>query len=168
MPRRTRCMVDGQQPLEPLMRLSRFLPAFIALSLPLAACEINDFTGVVDPDAPSDLSYQLIPSGDPQLPLGVLLTWTPPQSRRATTFDVYGRSSSNEGWIRRATTTSYTFHDAGRPQLQYYVAAFDGAGNELGRTDVVVIDERNRLPAPLNLTSISLNRAVQLSWSRNA
>jgi hypothetical protein len=150
------------------MRLSRFIPILLALTLPLGACEINDFTGVVDPDAPTDLSYQLIPSGDPELPLGVILTWTPPQSGRATTFDVYGRSSSSEGWIRRATTTSYTFHDAGLPQLQYYVSAFDGAGNELGRTDVIVIDERNRLPAPLNLTSISLDRAVQLSWSSNA
>jgi hypothetical protein len=150
------------------MRLTRSLPFLLVLTLPLGACEINDFTGVVDPDAPSDLSYQLIPSGDPELPLGVLLTWAPPQSGRATTFDVYGRSTSNEGWIRRATTTSYTFHDAGLTQLQYYVSAFDGAGNELGRTEVVVIDERNRLPAPLGLTSISLDRAVQLSWSRNA
>jgi hypothetical protein len=150
------------------MRLSRSRTLLVALTISLGACEINDFTGVTDPDDPSDLSYQLIPSGNPNAPLGVLLTWTPPQSGRAATFDVYGRSSNNEGWVRRATTTSFTFHDAGVPQLQYYVSAFDANGNELGRTDVVVIDERNRLPAPLGLTSISLNRAVQLSWSRNA
>lgn len=146
-----------------LARLLSLLPAVTAL----AACDAT-LTNPVDPGAPSALAYQLEPSGDPAVPLGVLLTWTPPSDGRALTYDVYGRGSTSDQWVRRATTTSPSFHDAGLPQLQYYVVALDDAGNELGRTAAVTIDERNRLPAPQGLGSITLNSAVQLFWSGNA
>jgi hypothetical protein len=97
----------------------------------------------------------------------VLLTWDVPRSGRAQTFDVYGRTGNGQ-WGLRATTTSPTFHDAGIPQDQYYVAAIDDQGEEIGRSLTVRIDDRNRLPAPRSLSSISLNRAVQLTWSSNA
>src|SRR2546428_12419901 len=94
--------------------------ALFLLMLAATACD----PGVVaptDPDAPTDLSYQLIPSGDPGAPLGILLHWTPPRSGRALTYDVYSRSSAREAFALRATTTSPSFHDAGLPQLDYYV-----------------------------------------------
>src|SRR3954465_15328645 len=84
----------------------------------MAACEINATTPAVDPAAPTHLAYELTPSGDPNVPLGILLTWDPPSNGRAAAFDVYGRSNST-GWIRRATTTSPSFHDVGAPQAQY-------------------------------------------------
>jgi hypothetical protein len=149
------------------MRLTRLLLLSLSFTLPLAACEISNVTDI-DPDAPSNLTYELIPSGDPNAPLGILLSWEPPISGRAVTFDVFGRSTAQGGWDRRATTTSPSFHDSGTPQLQYYVLARDGQGNDLGETDVVTVDQRNRLPAPAGLTSISLNRAIQLTWSSNA
>src|SRR5690242_20781362 len=100
-----------------VMQLLRLLS--LAVVLPLAACEIVDATGVGTPDQPTDLAYLLEPSGDPSLPLGVILTWTPPRNGYALTYDVFGRASSGGEWIRRATTTSPSFHDAGLPQLQY-------------------------------------------------
>lgn len=133
----------------------------------LAACEIAGTTTPIDPTAPTNLSFQLAPSGNPAVPLGILLTWVPPSNGRAATFDVYGYSSST-GWLLRATTTSSSFHDAGMPQAQYYVAAMDDQGIEMGRSAVVTVDLFNRLPAPLALTSITLNRAIQLSWADNA
>lgn len=132
----------------------------------LTACEING-TAPVDPSAPGNLSFQLTPSGDPSVPLGILLSWDPPTNGLAMSFDVYGRSNST-GWIRRATTTSTTFHDAGVPQSQYYVAALDEAGVETGRSDIITVDLSDRLPAPLGLTSTSLNGAIHLRWSDNA
>ena len=148
------------------MQLLRLLALVIVV--PLAACEIVDATGVGSPDQPTDLSYQLEPSGDPNVPLGVILTWTPPRNGDAVTYDIFGRSSTGADWQRRATTTSPSFHDAGVPQLQYYVLAVDGNSNPMGQSVIITIDERNRLPAPQSLTSITLDSAIQLSWARNA
>jgi hypothetical protein len=134
----------------------------------VSACESGLFEPDIDPDAPTDLSYQLIPSGDPGMPLGILLQWTPPRSGRAVSYDVYARSDARDDFLLRATTTSPSFHDAGLPQLDYYVLALDQDGQEMGQTDVVTVDERNRLPAPNGLVSVTLNGGVQLSWDPNA
>lgn len=148
------------------MKLSRL---FLIAVAPLAACD-DLLTGLAaDPDAPANVTYQLIPSGDPNAPLGVLLSWDVPRSGRANSFNVYGRTSRGGGWDLRATTTSTTFHDAGTPELQYYVSTRDAQGQEIAESDVVTIDiVGSRLPAPLGLTSISLNGAIQLTWQSNA
>ena len=134
----------------------------------LAACDIEGGTGPRrDPDEPTNLTFQLLPSGDPNVPLGVILSWDPPTSGDAVVFDVYGRSSGT-GWIRRATTTSPTFHDVGIPQSQYYVVAFDETGEEMGRSATILVDLSIRLPAPLGLTSTTLDHAIHLEWDDNA
>src|SRR3954463_5367720 len=94
----------------------------LLLLIGLAACNIDGGTAPINPDEPTHLGFQLAPSGDPNVPLGILLSWDPPANGRAAVFDVYGRSNST-GWVRRATTTSTTFHDAGVPQSEYYVVA---------------------------------------------
>jgi hypothetical protein len=147
------------------MRLSCSLTAVAALVLPLAACDLADATGL-DPDAPTNLSYQLIPSGNPNAPLGVILSWDPPTSGRAVAFDVFGRSSTNANWDRRATTTSASFHDV-LPEAQYYIVANDEQGTPLGQTPVITLDFQSELPAPSGLRSMSLNTAIQLAWSSN-
>jgi hypothetical protein len=139
----------------------------LLLMLVATACDTN-LMAPVDPDAPTDLAYQLIPSGDPNAPAGIVLQWVPPGSGRAITYDVYARSSASEEFGLRATTTSPSFHDAGFPQLQYYVQALDDQRREMGRTDAIQVDERNRLPAPRTLTSTTLNGGVELTWERNA
>jgi hypothetical protein len=139
----------------------------LAVALPLAACE--DLTGpATNPDAAANVSYELVPSGDPAAPAGVLLTWDVPTSGRANSFNVYGRNATAGPWNLRATTTSPTFHDAGTPQVQYYVSTRDGNGNEIAQSAIVTIDLSPQLPAPLGLVSISLNAAIQLTWSSNA
>jgi len=150
------------------MQLLRPLTAAALLLTLLGACDLQELVGGAEEFDPTDLTYRLIPSGDPEIPQGLLLEWTPPTSALVAAFDVYARSSAGGDWILRATTTSPSFHDAGVPQLQYFVVAADEDGNELGRSESVTVDERNRLPAPAELLSITLNRAVQLSWSRNA
>ena len=85
------------------MKLNRLL---LAMVLPLAACEVSTNPIITDPDAPGNLTYQLIPSGDPDAPLGVLLSWDVPSSGRANAFNVYGRESTGSNWELRATTTS--------------------------------------------------------------
>lgn len=150
------------------MRLSR-LSMLVLLAVPLTACE--DFmTGLTsDPDAVTSVSYQLLPSGDPNAPLGVVLSWQLPRSGRANSFNVYGRPTRNSQWYLRATTTSTSFHDVGTPEAQYYVSTRDVQGDEIAESDVVTIDLRSsRLPAPLGLTSISMNGAIQLLWQSNA
>jgi hypothetical protein len=138
----------------------------ILLLVGLAACEV-DGTAPLDPDEPTNLTFELAPSGDPDIPLGILLSWDPPANGRAVVFDIYGRSNST-GWIRRATTTSNTFHDAGVPQSQYYVVALDDQSQEIGRTNTITVDLTERLPAPLGLTSTTLNGAIHLRWDDNA
>ncbi len=134
----------------------------------LGACDIDGGTGPrVDPGEPTNLTFQLLPSGDPNVPLGVILSWDPPSNGRAVVFDVYGRSSGT-GWLRRATTTSTTFHDAGVPQSQYYIVAFEESGEEMGRSETIQVDLTVRLPAPLGLTSTTLNQAIHLQWDDNA
>ncbi|HEY9229819.1 MAG TPA: hypothetical protein VIP11_24420 [Gemmatimonadaceae bacterium] len=147
------------------MRLSRWMLVF---AVPLVGCE--ELTGLTsDPDAPINLTYQLVPSGDPNAPLGVLLSWDMPRSGIANSFNVYGRSTMGGGWHLRATTTSTTFHDIGTPEVQYYVTTRDIDANEIAESAIVTIDlNASRLPAPLGLTSISLNGAIQLAWQGNA
>lgn len=148
------------------MQLDRSLLLILLASVPLVACDLTD-PGGIDPNVPTNLSYQLIPSGNPNAPLGVILSWEAPRNGLAMTFDVYGRASSSAEWDLRATTTSASFHDT-YPELQYYIVANDDEGNALGQTAIVTIDMHSELPAPAGLNSISLNSAIQLAWSSNA
>ena len=140
----------------------------LLLVLATSACVTTEIFDPTDPDEPTDLFYQLIPSGDPAVPAGILLHWTPPLGGRAVTYDVYSRASDGGQFGLRATTTSPSFHDAGFPQLQYYVQALDADEQDLGSTEIVEVDERNRLPAPEALASVTLNGGVQLQWDQNA
>ena len=148
------------------MRLARTFVVVVALVGPLAACDLTDVTGI-DPNAPSNLTYQLIPSGNPNAPLGIILSWDVPASGLAVSFDVYGRATTSDAWSLRATTTSPSFHDL-VPETQYYVVANDDQGSFLGQTSTITVDLQSELPAPLGLHSISLNGAIQLAWSSNA
>jgi hypothetical protein len=136
----------------------------------VAACTRYDDGLGPDPDelgAPSDLTYELLPSGDPDFPDGILLRWTDPGDGRIESFVVYSRGSTSASWSRRANTTSGSFHDTGVPHLQYFVVSEDEFGSESRASNTITVDERNRLPSPNGLTSISLDQAVQLAWANN-
>lgn len=141
----------------------------VLLALALGACTTVTSEPVnTDLDAPSDLRYELIPSGNPDAPSGVLLTWAEPNDSRVTNYVVYSRASSSASWSRRAETTSSSFHDVGIPDLQYEVTSEDRAGAESGPSNTITVDERNQMAAPAALSAITLSRAVQLQWSASA
>ncbi len=117
---------------------------------------------------PTGLTYQLVPSGVPDSPDGVLLSWDDVADANTSAYVVYSRNSASGSWSRRAETTSPTFHDAGLPAYSYDVATRDEAGHESRPSNSVTIDVRLHLPAPASLNSITLHRAVQLSWASNS
>jgi len=107
------------------------------VTLALIAAAAGCSTDIVTPGSlarPTDLSYQLLPSGDPNAPSGVVLRWTEPSDSRVANYVVYSRAYGG-GWSRRAETTSNTFHDAGIPHDQYATLTCDqkqGAWGEHG------------------------------------
>lgn len=144
------------------------------LALPiLGAIACSDYTtgtgggsGLVDP--PSNLTYEVEPSGTPGEPTGVLLHWDFDNNANLAVWHVYSRGGTNESYRLRASTTSNSFHDQGIPHLQYYVTAEDVDGFETSPSNVVTVDERLALEKPNTLTSTSLNGAIALTWSDNA
>jgi hypothetical protein len=149
--------------------MRRCIVALAALGA-LAACD-NTYDSVGPnngPAAPTNLRYQLVPSGDPTAPQAITLFWDEPNDPSIQSYAVYSRGSTSEQWGLRATTTSPSFRDEGIPHLQYYVAATDGSGYESSPSNTITVDPANQLSRVQSLTSISLNHAVQLSWSANA
>lgn len=121
--------------------------------------------GLVAP--PTNLRYEVQPSGTPGAPTGVLLTWDFDNNPDLASWHVYSRGSTGEAYRLRATTTSNSFHDEGLPHLQYYVTAEDIDGVETAPSNVVTVDERLALEAPTTLHSTTLNAAIALDWSDN-
>jgi hypothetical protein len=136
--------------------------------LTLAACNTDYSTRPAGLTPPTNLTYQLLPSGDPTTPEGIQLRWDPTDDPRVANYVVYSRASGNTSWSRRAETTSAAFQDLGVPDLQYYVTAQAADGTESAPSNAVIVDASNTLFAPSGLTPVNLNRAVQLSWSNNA
>jgi hypothetical protein len=135
-----------------------------SLLLTVAACD-----RAVGPtiQAPTNLTYQLEPSGDPERPAAAILSWDPVTDPDLGVYRVYSRAQDGAPYDLRGETTSSTFHDAGVPDLDYYVTAVDLSGNESAPSDAVRIDERLRLENPAWLRSASLNGAILLYWSDN-
>jgi hypothetical protein len=148
---------------------SRSRVALIAFGLLLAGCQTNTFVSpAASVSAPTNLSYELDPSGDPSNPAGILLRWDDVTDASLASYRVYSRASTGGSFGLRGETTSNTFHDNGVPHLQYYVTATDAAGGESDPSNTITVDERLQLESPTTLTSISLNGAIQLLWSDNA
>jgi hypothetical protein len=117
--------------------------------------------------APTNLVYQVEPSGTPGAPAGVILHWDFDDDPNLEVWHVYSRGSTNGSFRLRGSTTSNSFHDEGIPHLEYYVTAEDVEGGETGPSNVVRVDERLALSKPTTLTTTSLNGAIALTWSDN-
>lgn len=137
----------------------------------LAACSETDYTGPGGGGSvatPSNLTYQLEPSGTPGEPSSIVLHWDYDDDEDLAVWHVYSRGSTSESYRLRSSTTSNSFHDEGIPHLQYYVTAEDLDGSETSPSNVITVDERLALEKPTTLTSTSLNGAIALTWSDNA
>ena len=134
------------------------------------ACQqyVTDGGGGNAPSTPTNLSYELEPSGDPDRPLGILLFWDGVTDNNLSSYRIYSRASSSGSFGLRGETSSNTFHDNGIPHLEYYVTAVGDGGEESGGSNSIIVDERLQLDQPALLTSISLNGAVHLEWDDNA
>jgi hypothetical protein len=144
--------------------MKRLLVIGVALAA-LSACDDEILVNGLEP--PSNLWYDLDPSGDATAPAGVLLMWDPSPAADLAVYRVYSRPGTSGTYDLRGETTSTTFHDTGIPDGSYAVSAVSTGGGESGLIEVV-IDERFRLDAPGSLVSTSLNGAVHLAWSDNA
>ena len=116
------------------------------------------------PSTPANLTYELEPSGDPNRPLGILLSWDDVTDANLSGYRIYSRSSTSGSFGLRGETSSNTFHDNGVPHLQYLVTAMNDAGEESGNSNAITVDERLQLDPPGWLSSISLNGAIHLEW----
>ena len=147
------------------MRTTTRLGISAAAFLGMVACD-----NVADPaiEAPVNIAYELEPSGDPELPAGMILSWDPVTNARLAVYRVYSRGQDGAPFDLRGETTSPTFHDSGVPDLDYYVVGVDSRGDEGAPSETVRVDERLRLEQPDWLESITLNQAIHLYWSDNA
>lgn len=136
----------------------------------LAACSTSDrVTGNnFNLTPPSNLTYQLIPSGNADQPEGIDLRWDPVNDPNISDYAVFSRASTGDQWSLRAQTTSPSFEDLGQPDLQYYVATEAADGSMSAPSNVVTVDNTNKLPPPDSLSAIALDQAVELSWAPNA
>jgi hypothetical protein len=151
--------------------------AGVALAALVAACNNNNnnvLNNIAPPGSPTGLVYQLNLGeqigSDSVIEPGVLLSWLPPSPDSSIQdFVVYGTDSSdNAGFVRRAITTSVSFHDAGTPQVQYYITSQDVNGVESAPSNVVLIDAADTVEAPANLTGTPLDSAAELAWPDNS
>ena len=96
-------------------------------------------------NAPTNLIYDVEPSGTPGSPSGVLLSWDFDNDPAIAVWNVYSRGSTSDSYQLRGSTTSNTYHDNGIPHLQYYVTAEDDAGFESDPSNAVTV---GRSPQP--------------------
>jgi hypothetical protein len=145
--------------------------AVTVLALPLVAaltaCE-EYVSSIEIPPAPTGLTYQLEPSGDPDRPRGIVLRWDVVDHPALAQYNVYSRPSSSAEWGLRGSTSSPSFHDNGMPHLEYFVTSANADGDESEGSASILVDERLRLPSPQALWSVSLNGAIHLEWNDNA
>ena len=136
----------------------------------LAACSASGRVtgGNTNLTPPSNLTYQLIPSGNAEVPVGIDLRWDPVRDPNIADYAVFSRSSTTGTWDLRAQTTSPSFEDLGVPELQYYVASQAADGTLSAPSNTITVDNTNKLPPPAGLAAIALDQAVQLSWLPNA
>jgi len=127
------------------------LTAFLTAAA-LAACYHNSGYTTAPPNPilpPANLTYELVPSGDPTTPVGILLRWDPSTDTRVNAYNVYSRPSANAAWGLRAMTTSASFYDLGIPDLQYQVTATDVNGIESVASNAITVSASGALPSRL-------------------
>jgi hypothetical protein len=134
----------------------------------LVACSSETLGPAPLVDPPSNMSYEVEPTGTPGQPSGLVLRWDYDGDPDLATWNVYSRGSTSGEFLLRGTTTSNSFHDRGAPHLQDYVTAVDQAGGESAASAVITVDERLALEAPGGLITTTLDGSIGLSWPDNA
>jgi hypothetical protein len=115
---------------------------------------------------PDSLTYLLLPGG-PDQPNGVLLSWIPATDPNVTNYIVFARVADTGAFGEVGITLSNSFHTAGTPLPQYYVASEDQFGDVSSGTAIVTIDTAPPLPPPDTVTAVGIDSGAKLHWSAN-
>lgn len=150
---------------------TRRWPWAAALIAVVAAACSNNYNNAVGPAQtlgnPDSLTYLLLPGG-PDLPNGVLLSWVGTSDPNVTNYVAFARNADSGQFGELGTTVSNSFHTAGTPLLQYYVASQDQFGDVSSGTPTITIDTAPPLPPPDSLCAYGIDSGVKLNWAANA
>jgi len=116
---------------------------------------------------PTNLTYLLLPGG-PDLPNGILLSWDAATDPNVTNYIVFARLADTGSFGELGLTLSTTFHQAGEPLPEYYVASQDQFGDISSGTPVLDVDTAPPLPPPDSVTAVGFDSASRLHWAANA
>lgn len=115
---------------------------------------------------PDSLTYLLLPGG-PDAPNGILLSWVPASDPNVVNYVVFA-SAADSQFGTLGTTISNTFHQAGLPFPQYYVASEDQYGDISSGSNIINVDTAPPLPPPSSITATGFDSASEVTWSANA
>ncbi|HKI94841.1 MAG TPA: hypothetical protein VJ992_06065, partial [Gemmatimonadales bacterium] len=87
--------------------LRRFSPLLVLFAF--AACNHTTTSVVTRISAPANLTYDLRPSGDPNAPAGIRLTWDAVPDQDLAVYNVYSSATGTGTFDLRGSTTSTTF-----------------------------------------------------------
>jgi hypothetical protein len=116
---------------------------------------------------PDSLTYLLLPGG-PDLPNGILLSWAPATDPNVTNYVAFARLADTGQFGELGSTVSTSFHQAGEPLPQYYVASEDQFGDISSGTAIISVDTAPPLPPPNSVTATGFDSASKVHWSADA
>ncbi len=135
----------------------------------VAACSNNNNNISAPAEAlgnPDSLTYLLLPGG-PDAPNGILLSWAPATDPNVANYVVFASASDSQFGVI-GSTLSTSFHQAGAPFPQYYVASEDQFGDISSGTPTLHVDTTPPLPPPDSLSAAGFDSASEIHWSSNA
>ena len=151
------------------MSVGRLSGVVVALAAGVVACSNNNVNASGPAETlgnPDSLTYLLLPGG-PDQPNGVLLSWIPTTDPNVTNYIVFARNADTGSFGEIGITLSNSFHTAGTPLLEYYVASEDQFGDVSSGTAVVTIDTAPPLPPPDTVTAVGIDSGSKIHWSSN-
>jgi hypothetical protein len=141
----------------------------VGATVAVAACGNNNNNVSAPAEAlgnPDSLTFLLLPGG-PDVPNGILLSWIPAADPNVTNYIAFARLADTGQFGELGTTVSSSFHQAGQPLPQYYVASQDQFGDISSGSAIISVDTAPPLPPPDAVTATGFDSASKVHWSAN-